>query len=466
MKVKKIRVDHLFGIYKYELTLVDPSFSHVTIIDAPNGMGKTTLLRLIHATLSGDIVYLDSIPFSTFEIDFDDGQYVRVIKKNVYDEMLSKELNGIRNHLAHSSNGASFEKISKDFQFNNIIYMINGAKYEVSLQQEFIMNIIRRYRIITRDSNRGLSIADIMKREEYNSEDIFMMDELMVALDDISKDFNIYFIKTNRLYRRNEEAALRVDKFRGRADRNDMVSAVELYKEKIKSNIISTGKEFADKSEELDRTFPQRVLKTIFDNSIGVDIYTKEEIEQRLNDLEEKRASLSALGLITNAGDSLVRIPSPETLTNETKIFLTNYIKDSNKKLEIYKDLSDKLKLLQSIVNERNAFSDKQMKFSSDEGVSFISKNGRIIPIDKLSSGEKNNFVLFYELIFSCGKHTLILVDEPEISLHVAWQRKFIDELNEICQLKGLQGIVATHSPDIVGDNVDFMIDLEDISNG
>lgn len=41
------------------------------------------------------------------------------------------------------------------------------------------------------------------------------------------------------------------------------------------------------------------------------------------------------------------------------------------------------------------------------------------IPIEHLSSGEKNDFVLFYELIFKCDSKSLILVDEPEISLHV-----------------------------------------------
>ena len=134
--------------------------------------------------------------------------------------------------------------------------------------------------------------------------------------------------------------------------------------------------------------------------------------------------------------------------------------------MEIYKEFAEKLRLLRNIVNERNQFSDKTMKFSSAEGIEFISKNGRTIPIEKLSSGEKNNFILFYELIFGCGDNSLILVDEPEISLHVAWQRQFIDELNEICQLKSLQGIVATHSPDIVGDNVDYMVDLEDLNYG
>ena len=106
------------------------------------------------------------------------------------------------------------------------------------------------------------------------------------------------------------------------------------------------------------------------------------------------------------------------------------------------------------------------MSFNSKEGIVFTASNGRSIPIKQLSSGEKHNLIMFYELIFESDKDALILIDEPEISLHVYWQRQFIDELNDICKLKELQSIVATHSPDIVGNYVDYMVDLEDISDG
>ena len=64
--------------------------------------------------------------------------------------------------------------------------------------------------------------------------------------------------------------------------------------------------------------------------------------------------------------------------------------------------------------------------------------------------------------IFKCDSKSLILVDEPEISLHVAWQQEFIDELMEICKLKNMQAIVATHSPNIVNNHWDLLVDLED----
>ena len=80
--------------------------------------------------------------------------------------------------------------------------------------------------------------------------------------------------------------------------------------------------------------------------------------------------------------------------------------------------------------------------------------------MEALSSGEKHDFIMFYELIFNSGENSVFLIDEPEISLHVAWQMEFINVLEKICELNGMQAIIATHSPDIVNGHDDLLISL------
>ena len=53
-----------------------------------------------------------------------------------------------------------------------------------------------------------------------------------------------------------------------------------------------------------------------------------------------------------------------------------------------------------------------------------------------------------------------MLVDEPENSLHVAWQKMIISDLMQIAKIKKLQLIVATHSPTIVSYGSDYAVDL------
>ena len=90
-------------------------------------------------------------------------------------------------------------------------------------------------------------------------------------------------------------------------------------------------------------------------------------------------------------------------------------------------------------------------------------EKGRIInPID-LSSGEQHEVILNYELIFKTEEKSVILIDEPEISLHMMWQRKFIDNLLDIATKNHLNIIVATHSADIVNDHRNLVHALNEI---
>lgn len=140
---------------------------------------------------------------------------------------------------------------------------------------------------------------------------------------------------------------------------------------------------------------------------------------------------------------------------------MTTYIEDNFQKLDCYKVLKGQLDLLLQIINVKNGFSNKKMRISAEKGVEFVLDNGQSIPVEKLSSGEKNDFILFYELIFKCNDSSLILIDEPEISLHIAWQQEFIRELIQICDMNNMQAIVATHSPNIVSEYYDLLVDLE-----
>lgn len=69
-----------------------------------------------------------------------------------------------------------------------------------------------------------------------------------------------------------------------------------------------------------------------------------------------------------------------------------------------------------------------------------------------LSSGEYQMFTSLLSLGFGIQRSSVVLVDEPENSLHPQWQREFIESLSEICQRALSDGhlIIGTHSPIIV----------------
>ena len=82
------------------------------------------------------------------------------------------------------------------------------------------------------------------------------------------------------------------------------------------------------------------------------------------------------------------------------------------------------------------------------------------IDLENLSSGEQNEIIILYKLIFDVPSDIILLIDEPEISLHVIWQEEFMTDLEEIAKVRQQQMIIATHSPQIIGNRWKLCYDL------
>ena len=72
----------------------------------------------------------------------------------------------------------------------------------------------------------------------------------------------------------------------------------------------------------------------------------------------------------------------------------------------------------------------------------------------------RKSFIIFFTLLFRTPPGTLVLIDEPEISLHIHWQRKFLKTVKRIQALNPIDVIIATHSPDIIFDRRDLSVSL------
>lgn len=114
--------------------------------------------------------------------------------------------------------------------------------------------------------------------------------------------------------------------------------------------------------------------------------------------------------------------------------------------------------LFSAILNEK--LRNKEIKFSVNEGLELKSNQGEKLLPEQLSSGEQHEIIMFYTLIFQTSPETVVLIDEPETSLHIAWQEVYLDHLAQVQELNGFQAVVSTHSPDIIGDRRDLMIGI------
>ncbi len=121
-----------------------------------------------------------------------------------------------------------------------------------------------------------------------------------------------------------------------------------------------------------------------------------------------------------------------------------------------------KQRLFEETVNRRFLFA--SLKFNDDAAYSkdyrLFARDGREIPEDRLSSGEKHLLALYYHLVFVAQPGSLIFIDEPELSLHVDWQESFLRDMQRIVKLREIDLLIATHSPTLIDDKWEWTVGL------
>lgn len=123
--------------------------------------------------------------------------------------------------------------------------------------------------------------------------------------------------------------------------------------------------------------------------------------------------------------------------------------------------LNDKfIKSLNEIFKE----SDKIVSFNEAMELEFLFKNEKLSFVN-LSSGERQIIYTLLKVAIATKNNALILMDEPEISLHLSWQEKLITQIRTINPDSQL--IIVTHSPAIVMNGwLDSFVDIQDIIKG
>ncbi|MCU0092564.1 ATP-binding protein [Pseudomonas koreensis] len=82
-------------------------------------------------------------------------------------------------------------------------------------------------------------------------------------------------------------------------------------------------------------------------------------------------------------------------------------------------------------------------------------ESSEIVTFDALSSGEQQILTMVIKIVANVQPNTTVLLDEPEISLHVGWQRQLPQVLREFSRVLGCSFVVATHSPILIASTND-----------
>ena len=128
---------------------------------------------------------------------------------------------------------------------------------------------------------------------------------------------------------------------------------------------------------------------------------------------------------------------------------------------DMAQQLSEKKRRFQDIVDE--LFQDTGKRIVRTENEICFSQIGETLVPYQLSSGEKQMLAILLTVLVEYGQHYVLFMDEPEVSLHIEWQKRLIDlclELNPNVQI-----ILTTHSPAVVMNGwMDAVTEVSDIT--
>ncbi len=112
-------------------------------------------------------------------------------------------------------------------------------------------------------------------------------------------------------------------------------------------------------------------------------------------------------------------------------------------------DINGPLVTFSKIINEFFSGTNKSLDINHETAPMMVQLINDDIPkhikVTELSSGEKQLLIIFLTVVLQRDKSFILLMDEPETSLHVEWQATFIDKIKELNS--NVQIIIATHNP-------------------
>jgi len=130
-----------------------------------------------------------------------------------------------------------------------------------------------------------------------------------------------------------------------------------------------------------------------------------------------------------------------------------------NARQEVLK-ITEKQERFLTIIDSLFRATNKKINRDKNE-ISFLFGNRELSPY-QLSSGEKQVLMILLTVLVQDTKPSIIFMDEPEISLHIDWQKKLIGYLRELNP--NAQIILATHSPALIMEGwTDKVFDVRDL---
>ena len=433
--IKAISIIGLFG-YK-EINII---FNHdITILTGLNGSGKTTVLNIINDISTGNYYNLYNYKFSSINVKFADKS--EIIAK--YNIETNKDKPTISMFLKKGRKQVpiiieNFDEIAEKIPSDIWSEIDEDIEELVQINPRAWKDIYTGERYTRSEILQKFAYRDSLLKKYIITNNL-----LQGLMPDVCK-----YIGTNRLIRFENI------KTRYRELERKMVSSIDLIAKNIKEEIVNESSKYISYSQNIDSTYPFRLIEKSKKTS------DLSKINNTINDLDLLIERLFDVGLIENKSKKTFKVKN--TISDFELRALNLYYNDQLEKFNYLLPLEKKLKIFKDKITAKLQNS-KSIEFSKDFGFKIYSlvPTSVEIPVNTLSSGEQHEIIMLYDLLFSKENVKLFLIDEPEISLHLDWQREYIADLMEILgSNSNMQIVIATHAPAIIGNYLNKCVEI------
>jgi predicted ATP-binding protein involved in virulence len=437
MKINSIKIESLFDIFQYDISFKQKE--NVLIITGPNGFGKTMVLNIIFSLFNRQFLFFQKLVFKEITLCLDENIKI-VISKNEENKEDKKNKTSF-SFFEHDIKSGKYKEIDK-FDYSNKL----ESDLERNIQKYLPVHRVAPDKWMDMRTDRLLTMDDLLNEYADQLPAEISKNILRIKSDKVNEildSIQVHLIKEQRLFKKahNVERNYREEK-----EQTIMIETIQTYAKELKQLISEFSQKSFSQTQELDSSYPNRLRSE-------TQIFTEDEYEIRYNSLKSKQKKLTEFGLYESKQEFL-------TYSQEDAKALSVYLKDFELKLGVFDALLEKLELFTNILNERR-FTFKSINVNRLKGFFFKTIKGKELDLSQLSSGEQHEVVLLYELIFNVKPNILVLIDEPEISLHITWQKEFLNDLLKIIKIQNIQVLIATHSPSIINDRWDLVYNLE-----
>src|SRR6266852_1188197 len=436
--ISRVRVEGLFGLYTYEIPSQKQrsDFSKLLILYGDNGSGKTTILKLLFHLLSpesrqGHKTFVARTMFRRLSVKLADGTEVaasRTGDRAIGDFDMHVDTNGKSASCTFKVN----ERIAVPSELNPEQMDVYRRLADLDIYFYFLSDNrkIQFSSPLIEPGQRGYAVMD-PDEEELFSRTFFREKgrppDAVDALVTATIDRTVEWIRQQVTQASNVGAE----------------NANNIY-----VDIVRRIAKLPEKGKLETSLSPRSITRSLKIAAKRNDGYSRFELT----------APLDVAPLIS----ALAKAPArnrPVILT-----VLKPFVEGTLARL----DALGKIQLLvETLLRNLNAFVvDKKISFTLKKGFQVVSANGLNLSPSDLSSGEKHLLLMLCNSITSTGHRRVCIIDEPELSLNVKWQRTLVPVLLELSQTSPVQYIFATHSVELLANSFDNVVKLRSLKNG